>query len=60
MPQEQNKSRMPQIGEAVFCIVYLIFDLVAAAIFFVNANGSQALFLFGVLTLVLFGWRLEE
>ena len=43
MPQEQKKSRMPQIGEAVFCIAYLIFDLTAAIIFFVNANGSQAL-----------------
>ena len=53
MPQEQKKFRMPQIGEAVFCIAYLIFDLVAAVIFFVNANGSQALYLFGVLTLVL-------
>ena len=41
MPQEQKKSHMPQIGEVVFCIAYLIFDLVAAVIFFVNANGSQ-------------------
>ena len=55
MPQEHKKSRMPQIGEAVFCIAYLIFDLVAAVIFFVNANGSQALYLLGVLTLVLGG-----
>ena len=55
MPQERKKSRMPQMGEAVFCIAYLIFDLIAAVIFFVNANGSQALYLFGVLTLVLGG-----
>ena len=55
MPQEQKKSHMPQAGEAVFCIAYLIFDLVAAVIFFANANGSQALYLFGVLTLVLGG-----
>ena len=55
MPQEQKKSRMPQMGEAVFCIAYLIFDLIAAVIFFVNAHGSQALYLFGVLTLVLGG-----
>ena len=53
MPQERKKSRMSQIGEAVFCIAYLIFDLAAAVIFFVNANGSQTLYLFGVLTLVL-------
>lgn len=55
MAQEQKTSRMPQTGEAVFCIAYLIFDLIAAVIFFVNANGSQALYLFGVLTLVLGG-----
>ena len=55
MPQEQKKSRMPQIGEAVFCIAYLIFDLVAAVIFFANADGSEALYLLGILTLVLGG-----
>ena len=55
MMQKQKKSRMPQIGEATFCIAYLIFDLIAAIIFFVNTNGSQALYLFGVLTLVLGG-----
>ena len=55
MEQEKNKSRMPQIGEAIFCIAYLVFDLIAAIVFFVNANGSQALLLFGVLTLVLGG-----
>ena len=55
MDQEKNKSRMPQIGEAIFCIAYLVFDLIAAIVFFVNANGSQALLLFGVLTLVLGG-----
>ena len=46
---------MPQMGEAVFCIAYLIFDLIAAVIFFANANSSHALYLFGVLTLVLGG-----
>lgn len=46
---------MPQVGEAVFCIAYLIFDLIASVIFFVNADDSQALYLFGVLTLVLGG-----
>ena len=55
MSQERKKSRMPQIGEAMFCVVYLIFDLIAAIVFFVNANGSQAFLLFGVLTLVLGG-----
>lgn len=55
MKQEKTKFRMPQIGEAVFCIAYLAFDLVAAVIFFVNAGDSQAVLLFGVLTLVLGG-----
>lgn len=55
MEQKRKKSSMPQIGEAVFCIAYLVFGLIAAIIFFVNANGSRALLLFGVLTLVLGG-----
>ena len=46
---------MPQIGEAIFCIAYLVFDLIAAIIFFANAGGSRVLMLFGVLTLVLGG-----
>ena len=46
---------MAQVGEAVFCIAYLIFDLIAAVIFFANSNSSQALYLFGVLTVVLGG-----
>ena len=53
MGQEKKKSRMPQIGEAVFCIGYLIFDLIAAIIFFMNADGNHVSRLFGVLTLVL-------
>ena len=55
MNQEEAKSRMPQIGEAVFCIAYLVFDLIAAIVFLLNAGGSQVLNLFGVLTLVLGG-----
>lgn len=55
MVANDKKSRMPQIGEAIFCIAYLIFDLIAAIVFFLNAEGSPAIFLFGVLTLVLGG-----
>ena len=55
MKQEKTKSRMPQIGEAVFCIAYLVLDLIAAIVFLSNANSSQVLNLFGVLTLVLGG-----
>lgn len=50
-----NSKRIPQIGEAVFCIAYLIFDLVATALFFSHAGGNQVCLLFGVLTLVLGG-----
>lgn len=46
---------MPQIGEAMFCIAYLVFDLIAAIVFFANAGGRGVLMLFGVLTLVLGG-----
>ena len=46
---------MPQIGEAVFCIAYLVFDLIAAVIFFARADGGQAVLLLGILTLVLGG-----
>ena len=53
--QNRQKSRMPQMVEAVFCIFYLLFDLVAAVIFFGTADGVPALYLFGVLTLVLGG-----
>ncbi len=51
----KEKSRMPEIGEAVFCIAYLIFDLVAAIVFFVNADGRTPILLFGVLTAILGG-----
>ena len=52
---QKAPSRMPQIGEAVFCMAYLAFDLIAAMVFFARADGRQALLLFGVLTLVLGG-----
>lgn len=55
MPRQQQRSPMPQIGEAVFCIAYLLFDLIAAVIFLFNAHGVPALVLFGALTLVLGG-----
>lgn len=55
MTQSKKSSRMPQIGEAVFCAAYLIFDLIAAVIFFSGANGSRAVLLFGALTATLGG-----
>lgn len=46
---------MPEIGEAVFSAAYLVFDLIAAIVFLVNADGRLPIQLFGVLTLVLGG-----
>ncbi len=51
----QKKQRMPEIGEAIFCIAYLAFDMVAAIVFFANANGRASILLFGVLTIILGG-----
>lgn len=44
-----KKKKMPQIGEAVFCIVYLVFGLVTAAVMF-NHNTSETIYI------GLFGW----
>lgn len=52
---KDSKPKMPQIGEAVFSIAYLLFDLIAAIIFFANARGRLAIQLFGILTLILGG-----
>lgn len=49
------KSRMPQLGEAVFSIIYLIFGYIAAIILLMNANGREHIALYGVLTLILAG-----
>jgi hypothetical protein len=49
------KSRMPEIVEAVFDIGYLLFDLVAAIVFFVRADGRTVFLLYGALTLILGG-----
>ena len=46
---------MPAIGESVFDIGYLLFDLVAAILFFTKADGRQLFYLYGTLTLLLGG-----
>ena len=50
-----SKSRMPQIGEAVFCILYLIFGYIAGIAMITHANDSSLSLILGVLTLVLAG-----
>lgn len=49
------KSKMPQIGEAVFSIIYLVFGYIVAIILLMNANGREHIALYGVLTLILAG-----
>lgn len=50
-----SKSKMPQLGEAVFCIIYLIFGYIAGIAMVAHANGNSLSFILGVLTLVLAG-----
>ncbi len=51
----ENKSKMPQIGEAIFCIIYLIFGYIAGFVMLVHANGSSLSIVLGIMTLVLAG-----
>ena len=46
---------MPDIMEAIFDICYLLFDLVAAILFFAFSKGSTLFILYGILTLTLCG-----
>ena len=50
-----SKSKMPQIGEAVFCIIYLIFGYIAGIVMITHANDSSLNLILGTLTLVLAG-----
>lgn len=50
-----NKSKMPQIGEAVFCIIYLIFGFIAGIAMVACAKGNSLYLILGVMTLVLAG-----
>ena len=47
----QGKLGM-RIGESVFCIGYLLFDLIAGIIFLINGSG-QLFLLYGIMTLLL-------
>lgn len=55
MREENCKPKMPDIMEAVFDAGYLIFDLVAAILFFVLSKGNTLFVLYGILTLTLCG-----
>jgi len=47
-----NKKMGMRIGESVFCIIYLLFDLIAGIIFFQHSSSFLFL-LYGIMTLLL-------
>lgn len=55
MRQESYKPKMPDLMEAIFDAGYLIFDLIAAILFFVVGKGNALFTLYGILTLTLCG-----
>ena len=55
MKNNGYKPRVPDIMEAVFDIGYLLFDLIAAVLFFAFSKGNSLFVLYGILTLTLCG-----
>lgn len=51
----KSKSRMPQIGEAAFSIIYLVFGFIAGIVMLANASGRSEIQLYGIMTLILAG-----
>ena len=49
----KHKPQLPDVMEAIFDAAYLIFDLVAAILFFIYSNGDMLFILYGILTLTL-------
>ena len=55
MKENNYKPQVPDLMEAIFDTVYLIFDLVAAVLFFIFSQGNKLFILYGILTLTLCG-----
>ena len=55
MKENTYKPQIPDMMEAIFDAVYLIFDLVAAILFFIYAKGNTLFVLYGILILTLGG-----
>lgn len=51
--ENKSKNRIPQIAEAVFCILYLVFGFVSGFIFCGKCANNNKLILYTILTLVL-------
>ena len=55
MKENNYKPRIPDVMEAIFDAAYLIFDLIAAMLFFIFSQGKSLFILYGILTLTLCG-----
>ena len=55
MKQNNYKPQISDVLEAIFDAVYLIFDLIAALLFFFFSQGNPLFILYGILTLTLCG-----
>ena len=55
MDHKTYQPKMPDIMEAIFDTIYLLFDLVAGIVFFAMAQGRPLFVLYGILTLTLCG-----
>ena len=55
MKSNNYKSQIPDVMEAIFDAAYLIFDLIAAILFFLFSKGNVLFILYGILTLALCG-----
>lgn len=51
----KHKMRVPDIVEVIFDIAYLLFDVVAAVLFFTMSKGQMVFILYGTLTAALCG-----
>lgn len=55
MKENNYKPQIPDVMEAIFDAAYLIFDLIAAMLFFIFSEGKTLFILYGILTLTLCG-----
>lgn len=55
MKENNYKPQIPDVMEAIFDAAYLIFDLIAAMLFFIFSEGKPLFILYGILTLTLCG-----
>lgn len=49
------KKRMPELGEAIFCVIYLLFGFISAAVLLTKGQSGAVTVLYGILTLILAG-----